>query len=298
MIIRSVIVRLASPENLRGRIASVNWLFVGASNEIGAFESGVAARLFGVVPSVAIGGVVTLVVVALVAFATPELRQLDLRRPIVYARVRVAAVSPPSGLCPPSGLSRRPASPRRAALHRRAARPHQLAAVDADRVARHPVGERRRTAPRARRPRPPAASCGRPGCAPTATAMQVLVARDAPQRRRVGDAGADRVDGDAAAASAPAPAGGRAPPARPWRRSPRRRSGPRAWRPRWSSRRRGCRRRSRPGVEEVAHPVDERVGHHVDGHLELLLGELAAARPRLRRRTASSRTPASAATRR
>ncbi len=83
MIIRSVIVRLASPEHLRGRIASVNWLFVGASNEIGAFESGVAARLFGVVPSVAVGGVVTLVVVALVAFATPELRRLDLRRSLV-----------------------------------------------------------------------------------------------------------------------------------------------------------------------------------------------------------------------
>jgi MFS family permease len=83
MIIRSVIVRLASPEHLRGRIASVNWLFVGASNEIGAFESGVAARLLGVVPSVAIGGVVTLAVVVLVALSTPELRHLDLRRSLV-----------------------------------------------------------------------------------------------------------------------------------------------------------------------------------------------------------------------
>jgi MFS family permease len=83
MIIRSVIVRLASPEHLRGRIASVNWLFIGASNEIGAFESGVAARFLGVVPSVAIGGVVTLIVVALVALSTPELRRLDLRGSLV-----------------------------------------------------------------------------------------------------------------------------------------------------------------------------------------------------------------------
>ena len=67
VVIRSIITRVASPEHLRARIASVEYLFIGASNEIGAFESGVAAKLFGVVPSVALGGLVTLGVVGIVA---------------------------------------------------------------------------------------------------------------------------------------------------------------------------------------------------------------------------------------
>ncbi len=80
MIIRSVILRVMSPEELRGRIAAVNWVFIGASNEIGAFESGVAASVLGTVPSVIAGGFVTLGVVAVVAVAAPDLRRLDLRR--------------------------------------------------------------------------------------------------------------------------------------------------------------------------------------------------------------------------
>ena len=78
MIIRNTILRVLSPERLRGRVASVNWVFIGASNELGAFESGVAARLFGAVPSVAGGGFLTLAVVALVAVAAPTLRRLDI----------------------------------------------------------------------------------------------------------------------------------------------------------------------------------------------------------------------------
>ncbi len=78
VIIRNVILRVLSPEHLRGRIASVNWVFIGASNEIGAFESGLAASLFGTVPSVIAGGFVTLAVVALVAVRAPALRRLDL----------------------------------------------------------------------------------------------------------------------------------------------------------------------------------------------------------------------------
>ncbi len=78
MIIRNTILRVLSPERLRGRVASVNWVFIGASNELGAFESGVAARLFGAVPSVVGGGIVTLVVVGLVTVAAPSLRELDL----------------------------------------------------------------------------------------------------------------------------------------------------------------------------------------------------------------------------
>lgn len=78
MIVRSVIVRVMSPENMRGRIASVSWVFIGASNEIGAFESGVAARILGVAPSVFWGGVLTLIVVTTTALLAPKLRALNL----------------------------------------------------------------------------------------------------------------------------------------------------------------------------------------------------------------------------
>lgn len=78
VVIRQTILRVLSPERIRGRVASVNWVFVGASNELGAFESGVAARLFGTVPAVVGGGVVTLAVVGLVAVLAPSLRRLDL----------------------------------------------------------------------------------------------------------------------------------------------------------------------------------------------------------------------------
>ncbi|HLO36754.1 MAG TPA: hypothetical protein VK194_11755, partial [Candidatus Deferrimicrobium sp.] len=78
MIIRSTILRVLSPEQIRGRVASVNWVFIGASNELGAFESGVAARLFGTIPSVIGGGILTLLVVAATAWLVPSLRDLDL----------------------------------------------------------------------------------------------------------------------------------------------------------------------------------------------------------------------------
>jgi MFS family permease len=83
VVIRLVILRVESPEAMRGRIASVNHVFIGASNELGAFESGVAATVLGVVPSVVFGGVVTLVVVGSVAAFAPQLRQLDLGRRLV-----------------------------------------------------------------------------------------------------------------------------------------------------------------------------------------------------------------------
>ena len=80
VIIRSTILRVLSPEHIRGRVASVNWVFVGASNELGAFESGIAARLFGTVPSVVGGGILTIAVVAAPALLVPSLRSLDLER--------------------------------------------------------------------------------------------------------------------------------------------------------------------------------------------------------------------------
>ncbi|HNB52794.1 MAG TPA: MFS transporter, partial [Anaerolineales bacterium] len=78
MVIRGTILRLYSPEHLRGRIAAVNWIFIGSSNEIGAFESGVAAKLLGTIPSVVAGGIVTLLVVIVTALKAPRLREVDL----------------------------------------------------------------------------------------------------------------------------------------------------------------------------------------------------------------------------
>lgn len=75
MVIRHTILQLMTPENMRGRVSSVSSVFITSSNEIGSFESGVAARLLGLVPSVVFGGVMTLVVVATTAFCVPELRK-------------------------------------------------------------------------------------------------------------------------------------------------------------------------------------------------------------------------------
>jgi MFS family permease len=78
MIIRRSIVRLLSPDHLRGRISSVSWIFIGASNEIGAFESGFVAHLIGVIPCVWVGGVITLLVAAVTTLTAPKLRRLHL----------------------------------------------------------------------------------------------------------------------------------------------------------------------------------------------------------------------------
>jgi hypothetical protein len=75
--IRSTLLQVTTPEPLLGRVSAVNSVFVGSSNEIGAFESGVAAKLLGTVPSVVCGGIATLVVVAVVAWRAPSLRRLD-----------------------------------------------------------------------------------------------------------------------------------------------------------------------------------------------------------------------------
>src|SRR4029079_7648728 len=76
MVIRNTILRVLSPERIRGRVASVNWVFIGASNELGAFESGFSARIFGTVPSVVGGGFLTLGVVAATAWLVPALPHL------------------------------------------------------------------------------------------------------------------------------------------------------------------------------------------------------------------------------
>jgi len=78
VVIRQTIIQLKTPENMKGRVSAVNSIFIGSSNEIGAFESGLAAKIMGVVPSVIFGGIMTLVVVTIVFFASPSLRKLKL----------------------------------------------------------------------------------------------------------------------------------------------------------------------------------------------------------------------------
>jgi MFS family permease len=77
VVIRSTLLTLRTPEHLLGRVSAVNQIFIGSSNEIGSFESGVAARLLGAVNSVILGGLVTLGVVGVTAWRIPALRRLD-----------------------------------------------------------------------------------------------------------------------------------------------------------------------------------------------------------------------------
>ena len=80
VVLRSTIMQLATPDDMRGRVSAINGIFIGSSNELGAFESGVAARLLGLVPSVVFGGVMTLVVVGVTAKFSPKLRNLELHQ--------------------------------------------------------------------------------------------------------------------------------------------------------------------------------------------------------------------------
>ena len=78
VVIRQTIMQLMTPDEVRGRVAAVNSIFIGSSNEIGSFESGVAASLMGLVPSVIFGGGMTLLVVSVTAIIAPVLRKLNL----------------------------------------------------------------------------------------------------------------------------------------------------------------------------------------------------------------------------
>ena len=77
VVIRSTLLTLRTPQHLLGRVSAVNQIFIGSSNEIGSFESGVAAKLLGTVRSVIFGGLVTLGVVGVMAWKIPRLRDLD-----------------------------------------------------------------------------------------------------------------------------------------------------------------------------------------------------------------------------
>ncbi len=80
VVVRHTILQLMTPDNMRGRVSAVNNIFVGSSNEIGAFESGAVAKLMGLVPSIIFGGGMTVIVVGIVNKLNPELKKLDLSK--------------------------------------------------------------------------------------------------------------------------------------------------------------------------------------------------------------------------
>jgi MFS family permease len=80
VVIRQTILQLKTPDHMRGRVGAVNSIFVGSSNELGAFESGATAKLMGTVTSVVFGGSVTLLTVIVTALKSPTFRNLDLNR--------------------------------------------------------------------------------------------------------------------------------------------------------------------------------------------------------------------------
>jgi MFS family permease len=82
MVIRQTILQLRTPDAMRGRVASVNSIFVGSSNELGAFESGVTAKLMGTVTAVVFGGTMTLLTVLATGIFSPAFRKLDLQKDI------------------------------------------------------------------------------------------------------------------------------------------------------------------------------------------------------------------------
>ncbi len=79
VVLRSTILQLATPDHMRGRVSSINSIFISSSNELGAFYAGSMARLLGLVPAVVLGGCVTLGVVGFTALKSPTVRRLDLK---------------------------------------------------------------------------------------------------------------------------------------------------------------------------------------------------------------------------
>ncbi|HEX4372965.1 MAG TPA: MFS transporter, partial [Puia sp.] len=77
VVTRGTIMQLKTPDNMRGRVMSVNSMFINSSNELGQFESGVAAKLLGVVRSVVFGGCMTWLVVVTTWFKAPSLRKME-----------------------------------------------------------------------------------------------------------------------------------------------------------------------------------------------------------------------------
>lgn len=80
VVIRQTILQIYTPDHMRGRVSSVNSIFVGSSNELGAFESGFTSKLMGVVSSVVFGGIMTIVVVGVTGFTSPKFVNLDIEK--------------------------------------------------------------------------------------------------------------------------------------------------------------------------------------------------------------------------
>ena len=80
VVVRHSILQLMTPDNMRGRVSAINNIFVGSSNEIGAFESGFAAMLIGLVPSIIFGGTMTILVVLGVNKINPQLKEMDINK--------------------------------------------------------------------------------------------------------------------------------------------------------------------------------------------------------------------------
>ena len=78
VVIRSTILQSHTPDEMRGRVSAVNSIFVGSSNEIGGFESGLVAKLMGLIPSVIFGGCMTLLVVFVTYLKADKLKKLNL----------------------------------------------------------------------------------------------------------------------------------------------------------------------------------------------------------------------------
>jgi MFS family permease len=82
VVIRQTILQLKTPDHMRGRVSAVNSIFVGSSNELGAFESGLTAKLMGTVTAVVFGGSMTLLIVLGTGIFSPAFRKLDLQKDI------------------------------------------------------------------------------------------------------------------------------------------------------------------------------------------------------------------------
>jgi MFS family permease len=80
VVVRQSVMQLVTPDNMRGRVSAVNSVFIGSSNEIGSYESGLAARLMGLIPSIIFGGGMTILTVLGINALNPKLKKLDLTK--------------------------------------------------------------------------------------------------------------------------------------------------------------------------------------------------------------------------
>jgi MFS family permease len=93
--IRSALIQYSTPDHMRGRVSAVSMLFIGASNELGEFESGTTAAWFGAVPAVVIGGLGTLGVVGVWMWLFPPLRTVDRLREVEAPAIEESIAAPP-----------------------------------------------------------------------------------------------------------------------------------------------------------------------------------------------------------